>query len=42
MSTVFLELKLIFLDLKYCFVGTGHLKQSEMPLVITIVTSEKA
>lgn len=36
------ELKFIFLDLNHCFVVIGHLKQSEMPLVITIVTSEKA
>lgn len=36
------ELKLIFPDLNHCFVGAGRLKQREMPLVITIVTSEKA
>lgn len=30
------------LDLNHCFVVTRHLKQSEMPLVITTVTSEKA
>lgn len=36
------ELKLIFPDLNHCLVGAGHVKQHEMPLVITIVTSEKA
>lgn len=36
------EWELIFVDLNYYFVVTGHLKQSEMLFVITIITFEKA